>query len=68
MWNLASELQVSDFTPAELAVINKHMEANSNISFADMKDARRDEDGNLIVSYLKYGRWYHYNPKRGEWW
>lgn len=65
MLNLASVLEVADFTPKELETVKKHIENNSEISFDNMSDAWRDENGVLCVSY-SIGRWWHY--RNGEWW
>lgn len=66
MLNLASVLEVADFTPKELETLKKHVENNAEISFNNMVDAWRDEQGVLCVSF-SIGRWWHYS-ENGTWW
>lgn len=51
MLNLASDLEVEDFTPEELETVKLHMQNNQNLNFKNMVDAWRDENGDLCVSY-----------------
>lgn len=67
MTNLASILEVADFTPEELEIVKIHIENCPEISFDNMSSAWRDEDENLCVSY-EIGKWWHYNGQKKEWW
>ncbi len=66
MTNLASVLEVADFTELELALVKSHIENYSEISFENMGSAWRDENGILCVCY-EIGRWYHYDVRKGKW-
>lgn len=67
MTNLASVLEVADFTKEEIKLVQMHIDNYSEISWENMSSAWRDENGNLCISY-ENGKWYHYNTEKGEWW
>lgn len=60
MTNLASILELSDFTSEEMDLVTQHINNNPDISFENMNEAWRNENGVLCVSY-EIGKWYRYN-------
>ena len=67
MLDLGSELEVADFTAAELDLVKLHIENNENISFETMINAWRDNNKNLCISYT-CGQYYHYDTTLAIWW
>lgn len=59
-------IDISDIKADELNTIKTHIEVNSSISFENMTEVWREENGTLCVKYGDIGFWRYNN--NGEWW